>query len=96
MMPSSRKRSQRISCEKKVWVIGPGSAMPVHSMINRSNANWPWSTPSSKSSSASASSLDLLQQMQPLLRVVMRLARSPISALSTGTSPNSFSITAIL
>lgn len=70
--------------------------MPVHSMISRSNASWPLSTPSSRSSSASASSLDLLQQMQPLLNVVMRLARSPISASSIGTSPNSFSMTAIL
>src|SRR2546423_14320230 len=80
---------------KKLCATGPGSAMPVVSMITRSNLSLPESRRSFNSPRMRIGSPRTVQQTQPLF---ISMICSPVSlrriSLSTPASPNSFSITA--
>src|SRR6266705_3176942 len=81
---------------KKLCATGPGSAMPVVSMITRSNLSLPESRLSLSSPRMRMRSPRTVQHTQPLF---ISMICSPASlrriSLSTPASPNSFSITAM-
>src|SRR5437879_3894187 len=81
---------------KKLCATGPGSAMPVVSMITRSNLSLPESRRSFSSPRMRIRSPRTVQQTQPLF---ISMICSPVSLrripFSTPASPNSFSITAM-
>ena len=95
MMPSSRASALISSSTKKVCATGAGSARPVVSMMMPSSL-----VPRRKSfERMRIRSPRTVQQMQPLFISKMSSDvsyRCCTSASSTPTSPNSFSITAIL
>src|SRR5882762_11501566 len=81
---------------KKLCATGPGSAMPVVSMMTRSNSSLPESRRSFNSPRMRIRSPRTVQHTQPLF---ISMICSPASlrriSLSTPASPNSFSITAM-
>ena len=94
-MPSSRANALIASSTKKVCATGAGSASPVVSMITWSTFFFRFAI----ASNAWIRSPRTVQQMQPLF--ISKISSSELnlpftSASSTPTSPNSFSITAIL
>mmetsp|Transcript_43295 Transcript_43295/g.90677 ORF Transcript_43295/g.90677 Transcript_43295/m.90677 type:complete len:239 (-) Transcript_43295:105-821(-) len=97
MTASIRANARTVSSAKKVWHTGAGSAMPVVSMMIRSNLSdrfWSFLNMSIKSPRT-------VQHTQPFIMSKttsesLKFAfRDLIKASSTPTSPNSFSITAI-
>mmetsp|Transcript_14006 Transcript_14006/g.41741 ORF Transcript_14006/g.41741 Transcript_14006/m.41741 type:complete len:300 (-) Transcript_14006:86-985(-) len=100
-MPSSSKTAEISSSTKKVCATGAGSAMPVVSMMMASSA-LPDSWRALSFLSTMAKSARTVQQMQPF---IISMSSSPStrlamffwrSASSMPTSPNSFSITAMV
>src|SRR5712692_108231 len=81
---------------KKLCATGPGSAIPVVSMMTRSNLSLPESRRSLSSPRTRMRSPRTVQHTQPLF---ISMICSPVSfsrmSLSTPASPNSFSITAM-
>ena len=81
---------------KKVCATGPGSAMPVVSMMTRSKSTSPLRRFSARSCSVARRSSRMVQQTQPLLIwMICSCVSATRISLSMFSSPNSFSITAI-
>src|SRR6185503_12917379 len=83
------------SSVKNVCATGPGSAMPVVSMMTRSNFSAPVSRFSLSVPRIRIKSPRTVQQTQPLFISTICSSDFSMIALSTPTSPNSFSITAM-
>src|SRR6266568_3431401 len=81
---------------KKLCATGPGSAIPVVSMMTRSNLSFPESRRSFNSPRMRIRSPRTVQHTQPLF-ISMICSPVPVSrmSLSTPASPSSFSITAM-
>ena len=96
-MESSKYCSAISSSMKNVCATGPGSARPVVSMTTRSKSSSPLRFFSASNCKVSRRSSRIEQQMQPLFIWMMfscvSLTRISLSIFS---SPNSFSMTAIL